>query len=123
MMKDKIKKDKRYRKTEKLRKNYQFQKVYRQGKSLATKNTVLFIKKNYENKNRLGVSVSKKVGKSVTRHRLKRLYIEAFRNLKEFMVHNGYDLVILGRKDAANMTYNEVFSEIKRLMSRGNLIK
>lgn len=115
--------DKSFRKTEKLRKNYQFQRVYKQGKSSATKNTVIFIRKNYEGRNRLGVSVSKKVGKSVVRHRLKRLYVEAFRNLKANMVKSGFDIVILGRKGAGSMTYSEVFSEIKRLMSWGKLLK
>ncbi len=115
--------DKSFRKTEKLRKNYQFQKVYKQGKSLATKNTVMFIRKNFKGCNRLGVSISKKVGKSVVRHRLKRLYIEAFRNLKANIVKSGFDIVIIGRKGAGSMTYSEVFSEIKGLMSWGKLLK
>ncbi len=115
--------NKSYRKNEKLRKNYQFQRVYRHGKSLATKNTVLFIKKNDKGYNRLGVSVSKKVGKSVVRHRLKRLYIEAFRNLKVHIVRNGFDLVIIGRKGAWNMGYKELYNEIERLLSWGKLLK
>ncbi|MGI6328079.1 MAG: ribonuclease P protein component [Dethiobacteria bacterium] len=115
--------DKSFRKSEKLRKNYQFQRVYRNGRSIATKNTVLFIRRNDKEYNRLGVSVSKKVGKSVVRHRLKRLYIEAFRNLKVNIAGNGFDLVIIGRKGAGSMGYKELYNEMKRLLYWGKLLK
>ncbi len=67
--------------------------------------------------------MSKKVGKSVVRHRLKRLYIEAFRNLKGHIVKEGFDLVIIGRKDAGNLKYKEVYNDIEKLLSWGKLLK
>ncbi len=123
MMKSKKFGDKTFRKKEKLRKNFQFQKVYKHGKSSAAKNTVLFIRRNDLEYNRLGISVSKKVGKSVVRHRLKRLYIEVFRQLKGKFIKNGYDLVVIGRKGAGTLSYKEVYREMERLLIRGKLLK
>jgi ribonuclease P protein component len=110
-------------KIEKLRKNYQFQKVYKEGKAQSTGKTVLVIKKNAQQYNRLGISISKKVGKSVVRHHLKRLYLEAFRNLRKEIVKEGFDIVIIARKEAGNMTYSETLKDLKRLLVRGKLMK
>ncbi|NLJ56777.1 MAG: ribonuclease P protein component [Firmicutes bacterium] len=106
---------------ERLRKNYQFQKVYRQGRSLSTAKTVLYYRKNREKYNRLGIVVSKKVGKSVVRHRLKRLYREAMRSLQGRIKRTGYDLVIIARKGAGNLTYQDAVRDLQRLMLRGKL--
>lgn len=56
----------------KIRKNSEFRLVYRRGKSFSNKFLVLYVKRNGNNINRLGISVSKKVGKSVIRSRVKR---------------------------------------------------
>jgi ribonuclease P protein component len=106
----------------KLRKNYEFKKVYREGKSLKTKNTVLLYKKNNENFNRIGISVSKKVGKSVLRHRLKRLYYEAYRSLHD-KFRQGYDFVIIARKNAQQLTFQEAILDLQKLFYRGKLWK
>jgi ribonuclease P protein component len=110
-------------KIEKLRKNYQFQKVYKEGKAQATGRTILFIKKNNEQCNRLGISISKKVGKSVIRHHLKRLYLEAFRFLRKDITKEGFDIVIIARKGAGNMTYSETVNDLQKLLARGKLMK
>jgi ribonuclease P protein component len=110
-------------KIEKLRKTFQFQKVYRQGRSVATQSTVLFLKRNDELYNRLGISISKKVGKSVTRHRLKRLYLEAYRKLMPEILKEGYDFVIIARKGSGNLTYSEALQDLRKLMLRGKLLK
>ena len=75
----------------KLRKNTEFRLVYRRGKSYANKLLVLYVfnnKKNINEENELynkvGISVSKKVGNSVVRSRSKRLIYESYRlNVKD----------------------------------------
>ena len=71
--------------SESLKKNKDFQTVYRQGKSYANKYLVLYIMENQTEKNRIGISVSKKVGNSVVRHHLTRLIRESYR-LQEDMI-------------------------------------
>ena len=65
--------------SESLKKNHQFQFVYKYGKSYANKYLVMYVKENGLDKNRIGISVSKKVGNSVVRHRVKRLVRECYR--------------------------------------------
>ena len=59
--------------SESLKKNQDFQKVYKHGTSKGNRYLVMYVLKNQYMKNRLGISVSKKVGNSVVRHRLTRL--------------------------------------------------
>ena len=69
--------------SESLKKNKDFQTVYRQGKSYANKYLVLYIMENQTEKNRIGISVSKKVGNSVVRHHLTRLISYAVQKGRE----------------------------------------
>ena len=56
--------------SESLKKNKDFQYIYRKGKSYANKYLVMYVLENGTGQNRLGISVSKKVGNSIVRHRL-----------------------------------------------------
>ena len=62
--------------SESLKKNIYFQNVYKNGKSYANKYLVMYVLNNNTEENRLGISVSKKVGNSVVRHRITRLIRE-----------------------------------------------
>ena len=77
--------------SESLKKNKDFQIVYRTGNSLANRSLVMYKKENGLGKNRLGISVSKKVGNSVVRHHLTRLVRESYR-LQEEHFKCGYDI-------------------------------
>ena len=59
--------------SESLKKNEQFRFVYKNGRSYANKYFIMYVKENGLDKNRIGISVSKKVGNSVVRHRITRL--------------------------------------------------
>ncbi len=100
--------------SESLRKNREFQQVYRKGKSLANKYLVMYVRKNDLPKNRIGISVSKKVGNSVVRHHLTRLVREGYR-LQEDLFHAGYDVVIIVRVNAKDCTYHEIEGAIYHL--------
>ena len=91
---------------ERLRKNEDFQSVYKSGKSFANKYFVIYVSKNQLDINRLGVSVSKKIGNSVVRHRMKRLVKETFR-LHEDMFNSGLDIVVIIRKGAGGAGGNK----------------
>ena len=56
-----------------IKKNSDFQNIYRNGKSYANRLLVMYVMRNGEESNQLGISVSKKVGNSVVRHHIARL--------------------------------------------------
>ena len=66
-----------------LKKNRDFQNVYKKGTSFANSYLVMYILENGLQENRIGISVSKKVGNSVVRHHLTRLIRESYRLSEE----------------------------------------
>ena len=108
--------------SESLKKNKDFQLVYKCGKSYANKYLVMYIKENNTGKNRLGISVSKKVGNSIVRHRLTRLIRESYR-LHENIFNSGLDIVVIARNTASNLEYNEVESALIHLSKLHGILK
>lgn len=108
--------------SESLKKNHQFQFVYKNGKSYANKYFVMIIKENGLGKNRIGISVSKKVGNSVVRHRVTRLVRESYR-LHESVFNSGLDIVVVARNHAATASYYEVESALLNLAKLHKIIK
>lgn len=106
--------------SESLKKNRDFQKVYRNGKSLANKYFIMYILRNDSEKNRLGISVSKKVGNSVVRHHLTRLIREGYR-LQEEHFQYGWDIVVIARTSAKEITYHEAESALIHLGKLHNI--
>ena len=96
-------------------KNYnQFSNVYKNGKSYANKYLVMYIWKNQLSMNRIGISVSKKVGNSVIRHRVTRLIRESYR-LNEAMFSIGFDIVIVARAGSRERNYSDISSALMHL--------
>ena len=100
--------------SESLKKNKDFQVVYEKGKSYANKYLVMYILKNELNRNRIGISVSKKVGNSVVRHHLTRLIRESYRLLEEHFLC-GYDIIIVVRVNGKNSTFADMKSALIHL--------
>ena len=91
-------------------KNYRdFQNVYKNGHSYANKYLIMYILENRTDINRVGISVSKKVGNSIVRHRLTRLIRESVR-LNSDNISKGYDIVIIARAGLKDKKYNETES-------------
>jgi ribonuclease P protein component, eubacterial len=107
-------------KENRIRKNMEFRAVYRRGKSFSNHLLVLYIYKNRKNINRIGVSVSKKVGKSVVRNRVKRLIKECYR-LESSRLNTGYDFVFIARSAANDKGYNDINDAVKNLFKRAGL--
>ena len=103
-----------------LKKNAEFRAVYRRGKSFSNNLLVLYVYRNKKSINRLGISVSKKVGKSVIRNRIKRLIKENFRlNIEDIKV--GYDLVFIARNLSKGKNYVEIENSMKNLIKKAGL--
>ena len=97
-----------------LKKNADFQNVYKCGKSFANRYLVMYVKENDLSTNRIGISVSKKVGNSVVRHRVKRLILESYR-LHEDMFNSSLDMVIIARNTVKDKSYHDVLSAVLHL--------
>ena len=100
--------------SESLKKNKDFQYIYRKGKSYANKYLVMYVLENGTDQNRLGISVSKKVGNSVVRHRITRLVRESYR-LHESIFNSGLDIVVVVRNSASHISYHEMESALLHL--------
>lgn len=105
-----------------LRKNWEFQAVYRNGKSKANRCFVMIIKKNDASSNRIGISVSKKVGNSVVRHRVTRLVRESYR-LHENIFNSGLDIVVVARVSAKDISYDKMESALLHASKLHKIIK
>lgn len=99
-----------------LKKNADFKMVYSRGVSYANRYLVMYVLKNGTSQNRLGISVSKKVGNSVIRHHLTRLIRESYR-LQEELFNSGLDIVIVARVTAKDCNYHQIEEALLHLGS------
>ncbi len=100
--------------TESLRRQQDFSNVYRNGKARANRYLVLYVLPNGLPINRLGISVSRKVGNSVVRHRITRLIRESYR-VRESCFHKGYDLIVIARGNAKGTAYAAISGALYNL--------
>lgn len=108
--------------SESLKKNKDFQYIYRNGKSCANKHLVMYVIENGKNENRLGISVSKKVGNSVVRHRLTRLIRESYRlNEEKFLC--GKDIVVVVRVSAKDISFHDMQSSLLHISGIHKILK
>ena len=107
-----------------LKKNNEFQRVYRKGTSQANRYLVMYVLENHDRhmENRLGISVSKKVGNSVVRHRITRLIRESYR-LNETSFRQGVDIVVVARPSAKDRSYQEIESALMHLAGRTKVLR
>ena len=108
--------------SESLKKTKDFQNVYRRGKSYANRYLVMYVLSNQTEGNRLGISVSKKVGNSVIRHHLTRLIRESYR-LHEDMFNRGLDMAVIARVSAKGKSMDEISSALLHLGKLQGVIK
>ena len=109
---------------ESLKNSREFSFVYHYGRSYANRYLVMYVVENSLGKNRLGISVSKKVGNSVVRHRLTRLIRENIR-LREEMFSNGsgMDIVVIARVAAKGKDYWKIGDALLHLARLHKILK
>ena len=104
-----------------LKKNSDFQNVYVKGKSKANRYLVMYVAQNNLSINRLGISVSKKVGNSVVRHHLTRLIRESYR-LNKDMFNSSLDIVVVVRNTARDENFHSIESALLHLGKIQNIL-
>ena len=109
------------KKTDSLKSFTDFKHVYNEGSIKANKFLVMYkIGNSLIDKNRLGISVSKKVGNSVVRHHMTRLVRESYR-LHEQVFNSGLDIVVVVKPSASKCTYWEIESALLHLAKLHNI--
>lgn len=97
-----------------IKNNRNFVKVYHNGRSYANKYLVMYVLPNGTEQNKFGITVSKKVGNSVVRHRVTRLIRESIR-LNEDLFEKGFDIILIARNTAKGKKYSEIESAVLHL--------
>jgi len=106
---------KRFTKKERLKKNTEFEKVFRKGRKVSGRYVALHYRFTGEDHKRLGVTVSKRVDRrAVTRNRLKRNFREIFRTNRN-VFPDGADIVLRAMPGSADAKYGELKNEILSL--------
>lgn len=105
-----------------LKKNNDFLFVYQNGKSYANKYLVMYVVNTERQDARIGISVSKKVGNSVVRHRFVRLVRESFR-LNKDILKNNIDIVVVARAAAKDKKFDKIESAFLHLCGLHNILK
>lgn len=106
---------------ERLKKRREFERIYKKGRRYWNKTFVIYVLPNGMDNSRLGLTVSKKVGKSVKRNRVKRLIRESFRLSKE-QIMPGYDIVVVARPPAYGLKCQQARSELLSLLRRAGIV-
>ena len=110
-------------KRQRIKKNEEFQKVFKKGKSFANRQFVVYcLKKEDQAAFRIGLSVSKKIGKAVTRNQIKRYIRQTFLELKE-EVRQDMDYVIIARNQAATLDFHETKKSLEHVLKIAKVVK
>lgn len=105
-----------------IKKHSDFQIVYKTGKSYANKLLIMYVIKTDRPDTRIGISVSKKVGNSIVRHRITRLIRESYR-LNKDIVQAGLDIVVVARTTAKEESFKKIESAYLHLCGLHNILK
>ena len=105
----------------KLKKRWEFQRAYQKGSKYWNRYFVIYVLHTRFNYLRLGITASKKVGKSVQRNRVKRLIRESFRQLRP-RIKTGHDIVVVGRTPACQLTCQEARDELVALFRKASIL-
>jgi ribonuclease P protein component len=109
------------RKESRIKKQAEFERVFKEGKAVKTEDLVLIYLPRDKTGNRLGISISKKFGKATKRNRAKRLIREAFRLNSQRIVGDN-DIVVVIKRTLEGKSFREVEKAFLNALQRANLL-
>ena len=104
-----------------VKKSQDFDNIIRKKQSFANRQFVIYYQENKLDHMRLGISVSKKLGKAHERNRLKRYVRESFKTRKDFL--KNYDIIIIVRPAAKGLSFLEFGSSMDHVLKRSKLYR
>ena len=112
------------KKTEMLKKNYEFKNVLTKGKFYIEKEIEIFILKNNQKRNFLGIAVGTKNGKAFQRNKAKRLIRECYSKLEGQLVEGNSIVILMNKKfDIENIKFSEVLKDIENIFLKAEILK
>ena len=104
-----------------MKRNKTFRYVYRKGKSVPSKMLVMIYNKSKTGMVKVGFSVSKRIGNSVTRNRIKRRLREAFRPFIPD-VKPGYDIIFIARDAVKDAEFDQISAAMEGMLTKAGLM-
>ena len=105
-----------------VKENYEFRRIYAKGRSGVSPYLVVYVRPNRRGRNRLGVTVSTKLGHAVVRNRVRRRLRELYRLHKAELLP-GYDLIVVARVRAVDMPYAKLEKQYLHCLSQLELLR
>ena len=109
-------------KKQRIKKNTEFQHIFKKGKSVANRQFVIYSIDNDQDYFRIGISVSKKVGNAVVRNRIKRYIRQTFLELND-CVFPKKDYIIIARNPAANLDFHETKKSLEHVLKIAKVLR
>lgn len=109
--------------TDGIKKDSDFRRVYQRGKSFADRNLVIYVMKNGKDRSRIGISISKKVGKANVRNKIRRYIKESYRLNIDENIKSGLDIVFIARINSNNAEYKDIEKSIKYISKKANAVR
>lgn len=109
-------------KRQRIKKNEEFQKVFKKGKSFANRQFVVYCMRQEQPEFRIGLSVGKKVGNAVARNKVKRYIRQVFLELKHDLKQD-MDYVIIARTQAASLDFHETKKSLEHVLKIAKVLK
>jgi ribonuclease P protein component len=106
-----------YTKADRLRKRSEFVHVFQQGRKVQNRHFTAFYCPGQNSASRIGITVTKRVGKAVTRNRIKRIIREHFRLNRE-CTQPYLDINVIAKKEAVDLTSEEMFYSLNGLFEK-----
>lgn len=103
-----------------VKRSQDFDNIIRKKQSFANRQFVIYYQKNNLDHMRLGISVSKKLGKAHERNKIKRYIRESFKIRKDYV--KNYDIIVIARAGAKELPFLEFGSSLDHVLKRSKLI-